>query len=596
VTTASSRFKFVGVFLAALMSLQSSLVAFAASHEATLSNQDTTKIASTPPDTSRFNSLEEAVGIRTQEEAPTFAAETPMFASDSGNPIGSEAELNEAQDARTNGHFINLTDLAAGNNPSTNTLLDRADLLASAAPVTAAPITLNATITNDPFVAKGRADELTRQIMLKLVELERFNLHYKQEVAKQGRWKGWRYAGWQEVNGGLNLAGGIISVGERGSHLRANGGHVAGSIHTSVQENSNILGLAGSSVGALAALGELGINEYHDLEARHHGFGPGAARDHVNSLRVDMDRMLAERTANIAVERSAPNLQGHATVDDAEGKILTDLRDQSLLEFERFHIGARRLLAFQQSQYFFDFAKYTTNAIGFEFAFLALHKHHRHWNSRAGTLFDVSGAIYMFGPLVSRYIGKAVAEGHKRYIRGAVQEAEASKVDDLVRDKAHLDNLCAAAQTTEDASSAITRANIYGDQSKVFQDELQSSSKERNKAKLTATQNIGAGLFVGSCKLASGVLFNVVGGNQNYRSTTNRAGRVTNANLFTGSVINLPATAFSMLDTLRIQVQGEVNRKKLLDVGMYPPQLIHARLAQLDDIERRLGVTPTATK
>jgi hypothetical protein len=202
----------------------------------------------------------------------------------------------------------------------------------------------------------------------------------------------------------------------------------------------------------------------------------------------------------------------------------------------------------------------------------------------------------MFGPLVSRYIGKAVAEGHKRYIRGAVQEAEASKVDDLVRDKAHLDNLCAAAQTTEDASSAITRANIYGDQSKVFQDELQSSSKERNKAKLTATQNIGAGLFVGSCKLASGVLFNVVGGNQNYRSTTNRAGRVTNANLFTGSVINLPATAFSMLDTLRIQVQGEVNRKKLLDVGMYPPQLIHARLAQLDDIERRLGVTPTATK
>ena len=64
---------------------------------------------------------------------------------------------------------------------------------------------------------------------------------------------------------------------------------------------------------------------------------------------------------------------------------------------------------------------------------------------------------------------------------------------------------------------------------------------------------------------------------------------VTNANLFAGAVCGVTATTFSMLDTLRIQVQGEINRNKLLAAGMHPKQLITARLAQLDDIERRLN-------
>ena len=590
-TTASSRSKILGVFLAASMSLQSSLFAYAAGSVINASSAEGQKIAFAPPDTSRFNSLEKAVGLSPTDAEPTFGSETAMFASDSGNAIDA-TEFAQEQSA---GHFIHLTDLAAGNVPTTSPLLDRADLLASAAPVTSAPVVLNVTITNDPVVAMGRVDDLTRQALLKIVELERFNLHYKQEVAKQGRWRGWRYGGWQEVNAALNLAGGILSVGERGTHLRASGKHIAGSIHTSVQQDANILGLVGASIGALAALSELGLNEYHEIQAHRHGYGPGAARARVEGLRSDIDRLLAERTANIAVERQAGNLAGHAVVDDAESKVLGDMRDQALFEFERFHVAARRSLAFQNSQFFFDFAKYTTNAIGFEFAFLALHKHHRHWNVRAGVLFEVSGAIYMFGPILSRVIAKGVAEHQKRYIRGTVQSAEAAKVDDLIRDKANLDRLAAAAQTPEDAAAAIGRASIYGDQSKVCQDELAASTNERNKAKLTATQNIGSGLFVGASKLASGVLFNVVGGNVHYRGTTDRAGRVTNASLFTGSVIGLPATLYSMLDTARINISGEINRKKLMDQGLHPNQLIAKRFSALDDIEKRLGGTTTTT-
>jgi hypothetical protein len=200
----------------------------------------------------------------------------------------------------------------------------------------------------------------------------------------------------------------------------------------------------------------------------------------------------------------------------------------------------------------------------------------------------------MVGPIISRYVAKGVAEGHKHYLRSTVQEAEANKVEDLERDKKALDDMCHGNISQEDSSSALARANIYGDQSKVFQDELSASQRERDKAKLTATQNIGAGLYVGASKVASGVLFNVVGGNVHYRTDTARAGRVTNASLFAASVVGLPATTFAMVDTLRIQVQGEINRHNQMAAGTHPSQLTKARLAQLDDVERRLGAAPAA--
>ncbi|MGF1945475.1 hypothetical protein, partial [Enterococcus casseliflavus] len=79
-------------------------------------------------------------------------------------------------------------------------------------------------------------------------------------------------------------------------------------IHTSVQENANLLVEIGSWIGAGAALIELGINEYHELEARRHGFSPHAAREKVNGLREEIDTMLAERTALTAVENNSAAL------------------------------------------------------------------------------------------------------------------------------------------------------------------------------------------------------------------------------------------------------------------------------------------------
>jgi hypothetical protein len=85
-------------------------------------------------------------------------------------------------------------------------------------------------------------------------------------------------------------------------------------------------------------------------------------------------------------------------------------------------------------------------------------------------------------------------------------------------------------------------------------------------------------------------LFTVAGFNRAYNGKTERASKVTNQDLFAAAVIGIPANAFAMLDTLRIQVSGEINRHKLKKAGMLPSQLANARLQQLDEMETRLGL------
>lgn len=63
---------------------------------------------------------------------------------------------------------------------------------------------------------------------------------------------------------------------------------------------------------------------------------------------------------------------------------------------------------------------------------------------------------------------------------------------------------------------------------------------------------------------------------------------MTNSDLFAAGIVGLPASAFSILDTLRIQVKGELARRKLAKEGKSPQQLVAVRRRQLDEMEKQL--------
>lgn len=449
------------------------------------------------------------------------------------------------------------------------------------------PVLLADTVTADsvnPVQAADQVDELTRQILLKEIELQRFNLHYTLEVAKQGRWKGWRYALFQEANTGLGLAGGIISANNRGRHI-----HHAERVHLHTQESANYIPMIGSIIGAGAAGMEFGINGYHDLIARKHGFSPAASLKRVGDLKEQINSLISHRRQLMDREAADPSLETRLLVDKAEGRVLEDMLDQTLQEFARYHVGARKLLAFQQTQYLFDAGKYTTNAIGSEFAYLSLHRRQRIWNGRAGVLYAVAGQLTMWAPILSRLCAKGVGEITKYRMRHLMEGARDAQIATLQTDLDTLDKLAGQETPAEGRlASTVDRQAMFEGHERAFTNEIRRQEKKDDAAKLTATQNIGAGAFVGASKTAQAILFLIPGYNRNYNSKTERAGRVTNDLLFSSAVVGLPASGFSMLDTLRIQVRGEINRHRAARKGELPGQLAAARLKELDEMEQKL--------
>jgi hypothetical protein len=446
------------------------------------------------------------------------------------------------------------------------------------------PLRLRGGASASPSDAANQVDDLTKQILLKEIELQRYNLHYTMEVAKQGRWKGWRYAAFQEINSGMGLAGSIISTANRGQALEK-----ASRVKLHPQLAANYIPMIGSIIGASAAANEFGINTYHEVVARARGFSPQAAVRKVTGLKDEIDALLTKREALIKVESADPALEGYVAVDEIEGKILKDVRDQALMEFERFHIGARKTLAFQQSQYLFDVAKYTTNAIGCNWAYLSLTNKHRIWNGRAGIMFTISGQLTCFAPILSRLIGKGYGEFTKLGMKGVTEDAREASIARLSADLDALEAIVnKRKQYNREVEAAIVNQGHYDAHEKAFTDEIQAAQKKSDAAKLTATQNIGAGMFVGGLKTASGVLFLVPGFNPNYNKNDPRSSHVTNDLLFTSAILGLPSGVFSMLDTLRIQVRGEINRHKAAKAGKLPGQIAVARLRELDQMEKTL--------
>lgn len=436
----------------------------------------------------------------------------------------------------------------------------------------------------DEAVTIEKVDRLTKQILLKEIELERFSLHYTIEVARQGRWKGWRYAALQEANNSLGLTGGIMSIWNRGRVL-----HHPEKLNVKFQETANHVPMIGSIIGASASAGEFGINSYHDIRARMRGYSPGASLRHIRTIKEDIQNLLDQRQSLVNRASTDANLNRYDEVFNAEAKVLTDMLEQSLQEFSRYHVGARRLLAFQQTQYLFDVAKYTTSAIGSHFAFLSLYRHKRVWNGRAGVLFAVSGQLTMMAPILSRFVGWEVAKMTKRRVDKFLPEVEAAKIANLQSDMQALDKLMKEKHAADAAVASITeREAIFDVHEKGFVDAIRREEQKAAAARLTATENVAAGAFVGSSKTAQSIFFLIPGYDHRYNSGTKRAGRVTNDMLFTGAVVGLPATSFAILDTLRIQVQGEIQRQKARRRGALPGQIVAARLKALDDMERGL--------
>ncbi len=431
-------------------------------------------------------------------------------------------------------------------------------------------------VATDDATTKLQIDNLTKKILREEIHLERFNIHYRIEVAKQGRLKSLRYFLSQQTNATSTFAGLVGTVQIRTSHF-----HHSDKLMSAPLERATVPAIPGQIIGASGSALEFLINEYHRWQSNRLGFSPKAAKASVLQSRNKIDSLMAERDALVSLERSSPTLSPHYSIDSQEGVVLKDIRDMTLHEFVAYHVGQRRYLAFQQCLYIFDIMKNSTGAVGSFLAYEANHEHRRRFNLASGVFSLISGGLVMGTPVISRIYGKVIAEREHRFVK-AVEDESTPDQAKLGADVEVLHKLCATyGQTT--AKRTAGRFVLYQDDKKDLDEELRQSARELRAGRLAATETISTGLFAGATKVALNVDY-IIDGNSYFKNV-----RVTNYLLGSASIGYLTGASVAMLDNLRIQIQSEFVNAKLRRQHLLPSQLLQARLKDLDEMEAVLG-------
>lgn len=433
-------------------------------------------------------------------------------------------------------------------------------------------------------------EELNRQILLKEVELERFSINFRKYNNIQGRWRGWRYFAFQEANAGMTAAGLTTQLVDRQRVIRnanvfnvnSSGkiSYVPNGVNRVTQEKGLILQMVGQTVGAVGSGIELGINLHHGHAAHKRGYGSKESISFVLALRDQINALFEKRAAAV----TAANLESDdLAIAQAEEAVLRDITDMGLQEYADYHVAAKKFRAFQDSLYVFDIAKNTTGAVGNLVNVVQTHERRPHLSGGAGVLTLTSGALIMVTPLLAQGVGKLVASSHKRALRQVVAGISPHTVDELEVHRRELNALLKksphADQSIASSSKSVALLSAYDLEASQRRKQFALSTREIRAGTRSATENVRAGLFVGSTKVALGVT-NIVAG----WHLTHYPHKI-NSLVQGGTIAYASGAYFAVGENLRLRIVDEVNRKRLGARSELPAQVLAEKLKALDQLE-----------
>lgn len=416
--------------------------------------------------------------------------------------------------------------------------------------------------------------KVTRQLLLKEIELERFNIDYRRHASVQGRWRGPRYYLSQAGNNAATMAGLFDAVAiredERPSRIAL--------------ENSFVPQMVGQFVAAGGSATELLVNKYHDRQARSLSLDSKGALRRARRFKEEIRTLLKERGRLIDGAVSTGSLSKKDTeLLQAEELVLIDLTRISLHEFVKFYVGARRFRWFQDSLYVVDIAKNVVGAAGNIVAIEGLKRGKPPYAGHAGVLVLTSGALIAINPIFSRGVGKVAGMLSRRQCRDLV-------LDDATTDEIDLDQhldafaraLGAASDETELSAELKEILDVHQEQCDLFKKKNEMAVRELRQGTRAATENVLAGFVVGSTKVTLGILAMVAGYHHHHRP------RHANQLLEDGSIVYGIGNAFGLADNTRIQIRNEYERHKLKKERLLPAQILEDHLNSLDRIEKTL--------
>lgn len=426
-------------------------------------------------------------------------------------------------------------------------------------------------------------DQATRAVLRKEVELQKLNTHFRIETTLVSPWRQRRMFAYGESNASL-VESGIITV------LPVRYNLARKKVPMPPVDNKNRtkiaagvrLQLIGQCIGAGGDILELGLNFIHYCSLRKKGFNPSGYHKRVQIVSAELDKLLDER--DVILRQSLQLSNNDLRAAQAEGKLLNDLRDLSLLEYQQYIAATKRFWAFQNTAYLVDFAKNATGAAGNIIGLAANHQRRIHWVGAAFLLSTISGAIVIVTPVVGRVTGNMSGMAAEKIASKELLHVHTNNAETYLSDKDQF--LATVNEGTKDTpyiSQAYKRKDLYNQQAELLLSKQAFLKRQRKAASGTLKENILFAGIVGPPRIANGTL-GMIGGWHYYNNSPDR-----NRLFAAGNTAYLAGTTFNMFETARVQAAIELSNHRLAKTNLLPRQQFMHRLETLESMDQTLS-------
>lgn len=431
-----------------------------------------------------------------------------------------------------------------------------------------------------PRSSMGNINDLTRRILTKEIELERFSIDYHLQESKNGISKRWRYFLSQESNDLLINAGLIANTAERAGHIQT-----PQNVNIGILERSLIPRIVGTFLAVGGSMTELWISLYNDHKACKRGLCPKLAREHMLNLHSEITRLIFERDSLIKIETKAPMISPRIKIAEAESEILKDILDLTLTEFARFQTKNKQLKIFRRSLYVMDATNNAIFGTASIIPLVGLHTHNYTLDGVSGTLIIIAGSLISIAPILCRSISKMSFSDKKVPLEACTTADFKQKLAKLNRDIEAIQHVSRSSKTSIDElmNNSVFKWGFYQSQSKSFASHLECEENEEKTANLIGRENTVMGMLLGGSLISSGVLYGIAG------FSYAKKPKQFNELIFAGNIPGIAGLSLTALDTAKIRIADEIHIHHSEKNNSLPAQILKERLTQIDQINQLIN-------
>lgn len=400
--------------------------------------------------------------------------------------------------------------------------------------------------------------ETDKALLVELVKLAKFNVHYRLESNRHQKWRSLSYPIGREAGTATAFAGTLVDLRQLSlglDNLRY--------ISRNDLKKAVTCGITGNAISGGASALELTQNAWVMMKANQKGYSPSKTLAFVKEIIANTDRLLETRE-HLATEEPSPEKR---QIIELETKLVRRIRQQLLFEFYTWSCHSRDQAWRENTFYALDSLQNFTRMTA---GIFAMKTFNHPALARTSVIYAlVSNSLATLNPIIRNCAGIAIRKHQERKLAKEIPTERPSILpDDLDDLEQKLAN-----NTNPDWLRRVTALTYRTEK---LDTELNRETKGIERYRQIAQQQSISGPLIGLTGVASSTLATVAV--YRYRKDLDTANKLG----FAGRITHGTGQAYALINTPYTIMRGIMRNHRLRERGELPTQILAERLKRLE--------------